>query len=80
MRHPMWWFSRPEFHISRLKIYHEKTQMGGKVRKNAQFILVDKEEFDVFFTAQCLAYFETQPSGEVFEEFRGIFCTLYSRK
>ena len=35
-------FKTLEFHISRLKIYHEKTQMGGKVRKNAQFFLVDK--------------------------------------
>ena len=31
-------------------------------------------------TTECLAYFETQPSSKVLEEFSGTFCTLYSRK
>lgn len=48
VRHPMWRFSGPEFHISKLKIYHEKTQMEGKVRKNAQFFVGGQRRYSMF--------------------------------
>lgn len=44
----MWRFSGPEFHISKLKIYHEKTQMEGKVRKNAQFFVGGQRRNSMF--------------------------------
>ena len=44
----MWRFSGPEFHISKLKIYHEKTQMEGKVQKNAQFFVGGQRRNSMF--------------------------------
>ena len=41
-------FSGPEFHISKLKIYHEKTQMEGKVQKNAQFFVGGQRRNSMF--------------------------------
>lgn len=52
------------------------------IQTNSHF-LVPRPLFraaNVVHTVECSAYFETQPSSEVLEEFSGTFCTLYSRK
>ena len=43
-------------------------------------VLFGGQRRNLMFSSQCLACFETQPGGEVFEEFWCIFCTLCSRK
>ena len=82
---------KPNFRISRSKIISSKDTDGKeKFNRMLTFLLVDEK--GIFYkivlwriqsflhTAECLAYFETQPSNKVLEEFSGTFCTLYSRK
>ena len=82
---------KPKFRISRSKILSSKDTDGKeKFNRMLTFLLVDEKGFfykivlwriqGFLHTAECLAYFETQPSSEVLEEFSGTFCTLYSRK
>ena len=90
VRHPMRWFSRPKFLISRWKYIVRRHRRGGKVQKNAHFSFSGQKRH---FLQNCslknskfsshggvLGLFETLPSSEVLEEFLGTFCTLYSRK
>ena len=88
----MQWSSRPKFHISRSKIISSKDTDGKeKFQRMLSFLLVDEKGFfykivlwiriqSFLHTVECSAYFETQPSSKVLEEFSGTFCTLYSRK
>lgn len=82
---------KPKSRISRSKIISSKDTDGKeKFNRMLTFLLVDKK--GIFYkivlwriqsflhTVECSAYFETQPSSEVLEEFSGTFCTLYLRK
>ena len=57
VRHPMQWFSRPKFRISRWKYIVRRHRRGGKVQKNAHFSFSGQRHFQKAIHACTLSFY-----------------------
>ena len=57
VRHPMQWFSRPKFRISRWKYIVRRHRRGGKVQKNAHFSFSGQRHFQKAIHTCTLSFY-----------------------